>query len=206
MLMVLGCNQRPSDVRNKGQIDSTTSEILPTDSAAAQKNYLKSIIHRDFDNDSLLIDLPELKRTVRSIVLKSKKVEEKNYGAGDYYGKYRVYAYKFDTLIIDKGDGGDYGFGNALYLKRNDSLILYRKYELTSMFSDSGQTQEVTEQIVAFKNGSMTLTQRQMTTKDWCELNFGLIKFDTIVDDPIKYYNSINEDLNHLYKRQFMID
>ncbi len=136
--------------------------------------------------------------------MKSKKVKEKEYGAGDYFGKYRVYVNKFDTLVIDKGDGGDYGFGNTVYFKRNDSLILYREYKFESFISDSGQIEEVTEQIVTFNKAGMTFLRRQMRTKDWSELNFRQIKFDTIVDDPIKHYKSLQGELNRLYKRELI--
>jgi len=205
LLISLGCSNRPSDVANKDSNDSTTTtKISPPDSlTVGQINYKKSLIYREFENDSLLLDLPDLKRLIRSFTSKS-KVKEKEYGAGDYFGKYRVYADKLDTLIIDKGDGGDYGFGNTVYLKRDDSIVLYRNYEFNSIVSESGQTEEITEQLIAFKQGTMSAKQRKMTTKDWSELNFKGIKFETVADDPSKRYKSLTDELKSLYKRELI--
>ncbi len=206
LLILLSCNKRPSDVRHYDTGDSI--EIinnLQTDSLdAAQKNYWRSMVHREFDEDSLLIDLPDLKRTIRSIILKSKKVKEKEYGTGDYFGKYRVYADKYDTLVIDKGDGGDYGFGNSQYMKRNDSLVFYRSYEFSSTYWMGYDS--ITERIIEFKKNSMTFLQRAMKTKDWRELTFGNIKFDTIDQDPNKQYQVLQYQLRQLFKRNMEPD
>jgi hypothetical protein len=150
----------------------------------------------------LLLDIPDLKRLVNSFTSKP-KIREKEYGAGDYFGKYRVYANKLDTLIIDKGDGGDYGFGSTIYLKRKDSIILYRNYEFNSLVSDSGQIEEITEQLVTFTNGTMSFKQRQMVTKDWSQLKFK-INFEPVTENPSKRYKSLRDELTKLYKRELI--
>src|SRR5215831_7720947 len=113
-LVFSSCGKRSSDtisVEKAVSVDSIKSQI-DTSTTIMQRNFNRSMIHREFDNDSLLLDLPDLRKLIKSFTSKQ-KVREKEYGAGDYFGKYRVYADKLDTLIIDKGDGGDYGFGNT---------------------------------------------------------------------------------------------
>lgn len=204
LLILLGCDKRPSDVVNNDLHHSVTpTEKAQTDLlTAGQINYEKSLIHRDFDNDSLLLDIPELKRLVNSFTSKS-KIKEKEYGAGDYFGKYRVYADKGDTLVIDKGDGGDYGFGSSIYVKRMDSIILYRNYEFNWLASDSGQIDEITEELVTFTNGTMIFKQRKMKTKDWSQLKFST-DFVLVTEDPSKKYKTITNALMDLYKRDLV--
>lgn len=102
MLLILsGCNKRPSDSISKESTGTAVTITKPkTDSSTVvQMNYEKSMIHREYDNDSLLLDIPDLRRLVKSFTSKP-MVKEKEYGAGDYFGKYRVYADKLDTLVI----------------------------------------------------------------------------------------------------------
>ena len=201
LLFFSACGKRPSDTISvdSGDTANTTKQIQLDSGTIAQQNYWSSTVHREFDNDSLLLDLPDLRKLVSSFTSKT-KVKERGYGQGDYYGRYRIYADKLDTLIIDKGDGGDYGFGNTIYLQRNDSIILYRDYEFSTVFSDSTQVEEITEQVVTFKNGTMNFKQRKMTTKNWSQLRV-TTNFDTVVKDPNKTYKSLKDELSKLYKR-----
>jgi hypothetical protein len=204
VLFFLACGKRPSDTISVDNADTInlTKQIQTDTSTVGQRNYWNSMVHRDFDNDSLLLDISDLKRLVNSFTLKV-KIKEKEYGAGDYFGKYRVYADMLDTLIIDKGDGGDYGFGSTIYLKRKDSLVLYRNYEFNSVYYDSGQFEEITEQLVTFTNGTMNFKQRQMKTKDWSQLKFK-INFETVDEDPTKRYKLLKDELTRLYKRELI--
>lgn len=222
LLILFSCNKRPSDTVSSDSISSdkvATREVTGnTDNlddfngtinkaqndsiSVVQQNYEKSMIHREFNNDSLLLDLPDLKQLFRNFITRSKKVMEKEYGAGDYFGKYRVFVHKLDTLIIDKGDGGDYGFDNEQYLKRRDSLILYRKYKFKNAYW--AKVDSITEIVIKFKNGSMIMTRREMSSKDLKELRLGQIKFDTIDTDPTKQYKLLNRRLKQLYQRMLI--
>ena len=184
-------------------VDSTSKNQIDTSTTIGQRNYDRSMIHREFGNDSLLLDLPDLRKLIKSFTSKQ-KVREKEYGAGDYFGKYRVYADKLDTLIIDKGDGGDYGFGNTIYLKRKDSIVLYRDYYFNSFVDSTGWREEVTELLVTFKQRTVSVKQRQMQSKDWGQLFFKNIPFDNIPDDPFRRYKSLEDKLNKLYKRELI--
>ena len=205
ILFFSACGKRPSDTISVDKVasaDSNKKNQIDTTTTVGQRNYEKSMIHRQSDNDSLLLDLPDLRNLIKSFTSKQ-KVREKEYGAGDYFGKYRVYADKLDTLIIDKGDGGDYGFGSTIYLKRKDSIVLYRNYEFNSLASDSGQYEEIIEQLVTFTNGTMNSRQRQMKTKDWSQLKFK-VNFEKVSEDPTKRYKSLKDGLVQLYKRELL--
>lgn len=183
------------------KVDSinTTSKIqMDTSVTEAQRNYEKSMIYREFDNDSLVLDLPDLKQIIKSFT-SGQKVREKEYGAGDYFGKFRVYANKSDTLIVDKGDGGEYGFDNAQYLKKNDSIVLYRQYKFENTYW--AKVDSITETVVKFKKGSMILTQRAMSSSALSKLYFGNIKFDTIHANATIKYKQLKERLAKLYKK-----
>lgn len=204
VLIISACTKKSTETisTDNGFHSDTTREITTDTSTVAQRNYWNSMIHHDFDNDSLLLDSPELKKLVRSFTSKP-KVKENMYGAGDYFGKYRVYADKLDTLIIEKGDGGDYGFGNTIYLQRRDSLILYRHYKFDSFVSGSEQIEEITEQLVTFHKGTMDFKQRKMTTKNWSQLKCS-INFETVDKDPNKTYKLLGDELRDLYKKELI--
>lgn len=201
LLFILACGKRPSDTIPPDNADtvSEAAHIQTHTSTVAQQNYKASEIYRDIDNDSLLLDVPELTRLVTSFTSKL-KIRETEYGVDDYTGKYRVYAEKLDTLVIDKGDARDYGFGSTIYLKRNDSIILYRSYEVSNLASDSGQFQEVTEQWITFANGTMTFKQRQMKTTDWSQLKFS-VNFETIKEDPAKRYALLKHQFDEILRK-----
>ena len=206
MVFFSACGKRPSEtssVDNNVTVDSTKQIQIDTSTTTGQRNYNRSMIHREFDNDSLLLDLPDLRKLIKSFTSKQ-KVREKEYGAGDYFGKYRVYADKLDTLIIDKGDGGDYGFGNTIYLKRKDSIVLYRDYYFNSFVDSTGWGEEVTELIVTFKHATVSSKRRQMQTADWSQLFLKNIPFENIPDDPSKRYKLLKDELNKLYKRELV--
>lgn len=201
LLFFSACGKRSSDTISANNPRDTTEQILGDSSVVRKRNYENTKIHREFDNDSLILDLPDLKTLVKSFTSKP-KVKEKKYGDRDYYGKYRVYADNLDTLVIDKGDGAENGFRNEIYFVKNDSLVLYRKY---SLIPDSGRYELVTEQLVTFRNGLVIFKQRQMRTKDWSKLNFGDMKFTIIYEEPIKYHQkAFKGNLKRLYKLELI--
>jgi hypothetical protein len=163
------------------------------------KAYESSVIFRDGNSDSLLVEIDYVRQSIETFMKKGREVKKKKYGAGDYYGAYKIYVFNSDTLVINKGDAGEYGFDNDQFLIRKDSLVFAREYHLEAILSRQG-VDSITEEITSFKNKSMVFVRRTRNIKNLSNLYLGNVKFDTIKDNPTKRYQALREKLKHIYE------
>ena len=151
----------PEKKENQETLESV-AKIKSTDSIRTEVDYYaESLIYRDANSDSLIIGSNDLIDLINSFKQTGKLITAKKYGGGDYSGKFRIFSEGSDTLIVDKNNSGEYGFGNAQYLIRKDSLKYVRKYRLES---DYGYNKHlIKENIFKFYNGRVVLLERSKT-------------------------------------------
>jgi hypothetical protein len=176
----------------------TTADTVGTDYYAASE------IYREADSDSLIIRSNELTNIIHSFRQSGKMVTSKEYGAGDYYGKFKIFVRNEDTLVIDKNDSGEYGFGNAQYLIKEDSLKYIRKYILESVYGEN--IHMIKESIFKFESSSTISLERSKTIKKLNDFGLEGIPFDTLTDIPLNQYQVLRQELNNLLKNELMAD
>jgi hypothetical protein len=191
--MVVSCSKTTDKQTTVNKIDSTTTDY-----------YSASEIYREADSDSLIIKTTDLVNLIKLFKQSGDIVSAKEYGAGDYYGKFKVFSYSGDTLVIDKNDSGEYGFGNSQYLIKKGSLTLVRKYILESDYGNNKHS--IKESIFNFDNASVTILERSKTITELNDFGFKGIPFDTLADSPINHGQLFRQELTELLKRELMVD
>ena len=200
IILTTSCSGR-QDKTETLEFTEAKDYISSSDSADNSQNYFeRSLIYRSADSDSLLIDNSEVSSLLD--LSNFKIIKNKEYGAGDYYGAYRIYADNLDTLIIDKGDAGEYGFNNSQYLKRKDSVVFFREYRLTTVYGQG--IDSIREDITSFKNGLAQFERREKVTRKFNDLSFRDQQFKKMKVDKDEHYKRTIEQLKSLYKLELL--
>ena len=175
IFLVLSVNFSCSQTGKK----TTYSDVndLKKDTLKIQSEYDKSLIYSNPDNENLLIESETFLDTVARMKKQGKLIYEKEFGAGDCFGKVKIFNDNQDTLFIKKIDCGDYGFGNTQFLMENDSIKVARFYNYQFLVSENKTLFKIIEQIYNFEK--MTLKERQKIVEPWTEYSLKDIPFST---------------------------
>jgi hypothetical protein len=95
---------------------------------------------------------------------------KKDICGGDYCYSYRTIKdnKKHLTLHFFKGDTGEYGFDNALYVLKGKELYMVRHFDIDMENLDStGTVWRTTEKIYAFGPQKVTVQERTASTRDY---------------------------------------
>ncbi|MDF3026238.1 MAG: hypothetical protein K0S23_545 [Fluviicola sp.] len=98
---------------------------------------------------------------------------------GDYCQSYEILTNSKENIKIYffKGDAGEYGFDNAQYVFRNDSLIFSRHFDLDILewSTDTSSTSwDISETICYLKNRSVIKKEKKAISSDLSQFDYSL--------------------------------
>jgi hypothetical protein len=194
---VISCQsfQKP----NKDKSDTIATDISTNN--ISNNNWYDSLqIYSSVKSDSLFLDQEQMKSLIDSFRLHRSHLQTIQYGGGDCWGITNFFSLDLDTLIIDKYDCGDYGFGNNLFLISNDSIAMVRKYDFDWDPSDGNVNYNISEQIFLFND--MILLQRKKTIGSWKDFSLDNVPFIKSNIYGTNDYNLFLEEVKNIKKRE----
>jgi len=145
---------------------SLSATVDNSQSVTTNDFYSISKTYGDVESDSLLFP-SEVMQKVKSHRARGREIKGQPYGGGDCWGKIKRYLLDEDTLTIDKHNCGDYGFGNKVFLKKGDSLILTVTYKIDQLHDEKGASFKELLEIVEFKANEFMIKTSVETITDW---------------------------------------
>lgn len=201
-LLICACGQNRSSIKEK-VVDSTehVSSIDQVGESLTKDNLLWRG-YRSLDSDSLSTNDGTSDSIMVAFIQNGEMTERKLYNGGDCQGLYKFYSINdgIFTLIVDKFDCGDYGFGNNQYLTNRDSIIFFREFEVNWY---NREIYDVTERIITFENGKTLVKERSVPISEYIVLEFKTQDAfkDSLVANDI-FYKKLKQDLANIKNKE----
>jgi hypothetical protein len=155
--------------RTKNEDSSLSAKVDSSQNVKADDFYSISKTYGDVESDGLLFPTDIISK-VKRFRVNGRELKGQPYGGGDCWGKIRRYVLDNDTLTIDKHNCGEYGFGNKLFLKKADSLVLAVTYAIDRSQNEKESWFNDLLEIVEFKKNEFMIKTSVETITDWNEI------------------------------------
>jgi hypothetical protein len=185
-MMLFGCVQRKAEVQNIND-SIAEADTVPKDVLGGGVVDLAAPSTSDATRDSLFISDSVFSQLTKDFYSNARQVQVKHFGGGDCEGWFKRFVMDTDTFTVDCMYCGEYGFSNAQFINRKDSILMVRIFDVDNLIPDYS----VSEMIYTFKGEVLTLSVRSKTINDTynSEISFGDSSFDvkTIFNSQKEY-------------------